>query len=356
MKWADGFCTDRFKEFWSDRLKEIATPPLIISGLGFDPRSMQAANILSTIGIRPKVLSLDFSIASYEKENQSIREAIEKNCELLTRFEIVHSPLKIAMFDALDRPVGGRHAIESIYGIREKLAGLIDVIIDIGGLPRALFAPLLSFLIDKQRELGFSNLHVASLPNELLDKEIISGQFLDPNFMYGFDRPSADDKFVWIPIIGKNDPDRLRAIYNKIEKDCIETCPVLPFRKHDPRQIDNLIVNLRDVLFGEIRTFYSNILYIDHSSPFAVYREIVQLSQYYTRLLKDLPGRVKVLITPLDDKTSSIGAILAAVERKLPLIYADTVQYRVLNAKLLLDPLVGIEPVEIWITGEAYDS
>ncbi len=95
---------------------------------------------------------------------------------------------------------------------------------------------------------------------------------------------------------------------------------------------------------------------MDHRSPFVVYREIIKLDRYYKELLKDFSGGVTVLITPLDDKTSSVGAIIAAIENNLPIIYADTIRYKVKSSEnILLNPIEK-EPMEIWVTGEAYED
>ncbi len=353
---SDGYYTNNFREFWTERIREVGKTPLVISGLGFDPRSMQSVKILYENRIKAKVLPVDFSVSSSVDKHEAINKSAINNLNLLKSFDISYDPLKVDMFDEMNRSVGGRQIIQKVYIVREFLNGVNDIIIDISGFPRVLFAPLISFLIDRQKDLNFGNLHVASLPEQSLDKEIMSEQILEPNFLYGFYRPSPEDKFVWIPIIGKNDPERLRNIHNKIEKNCIEICPIFSFRANNPRQIDDLIVTLRKVLFDDIRTFKNNIMYIGHISPFAVYREIIQLSDYYTRLLKELPGpgKVKALITPMDDKTSSVGAIMAAVEKELPVMYADTISYTVRDTNILLNP-IEIEPMEIWIAGEAYE-
>lgn len=354
MRWSDGFCTMNFTSFWETRVRETGKSPLIISGLGFDPRSMQAARLLYDKGIVPKILPIEFSVVSSTETDSVIKDATEKNISFLRKTQKVHEPLKVNLFDDHDRSVGGRQIVEDLYKLANLFKGESDVIIDIGGLPRALFAPIIRFFIDQQADLGYNNLHIASLPYDKLDKCIVSDQLLEPNFMYGF-RPERDYKYVWIPVVGKNDPSRLRSIYSKIEKNCIETCPVLPFRIQNPHQIDELIVSLSPVLFDEIRTYRKNIFYVDHRSPFFVYKEIVELSKYYIDLLKDLPGEVRTLITPLDDKTSSVGAILAAVELNLPIMYAETVQYKVTESTAL-ESFGNDEPMEIWITGEAYAS
>ncbi|MCK5542762.1 MAG: hypothetical protein KAI40_08705 [Desulfobacterales bacterium] len=356
MNWDNGYYTKEFTKFWTERIAETCNPPLIISGLGFDPRSMMAAKNLIESGNKPFVLPIDFSVESSDDKNGTLNQSINKNRALLKQFKTIHSPLKIDMFDSRNRAIGGRQIVSKIYNIRHHFKQFSDVIIDIGGLPRSLFAPLLSFIIKNKKNLNIKNIHIASLPNETLDLGIISDQILEPTFMYGFEKPSSDEeKYVWIPIIGKNDPTRLLKIHNRIDKACIETCPILPFRRSNPRQTDELILDLKQVLFEEIRTFNNNIIYVDHSSPFSVYREIVKLSDYYNRLLQNLPGNVMVLITPLDNKTSSIGAIIAAVEKRLPIMYAETTNYRVPNSDILLDP-INIEPIEIWVAGEAYDN
>lgn len=352
MRWSDGFCTMEFIKFWKERVQETGKAPLIISGLGFDPRSLQAARLLYNVGIVSKVLPIEFSVVSSADSETLIKEAIEKNIEFLSKVQKIHEPLRVNLFDDHDRSVGGRQVVLDLYGLKDLFKSESDVIIDIGGLPRALFAPIIRFFVDRQTDLGYGNLHVSSLPYDRLDKNIVSDQLLEPNFMYGF-RPDRDYKYVWIPIIGKNDPSRLRSIYSKIEKNCIETCPVLPFRIQNPHQIDELMVNLSSVLFEEIRTYRKNIFYVDHRSPFLVYKEIVDVSRYYIDLLKDLPGEVRTLITPLDDKTSSVGAILAAVELNLPIMYAETAQYKVTDGTVL-NVFGNNEPMEIWVTGDAY--
>lgn len=359
MNRADGFYTDKFKEFWRNRVKDTGKIPLLISGLGFDPRSMQAANILYQEGIPARIIPIIFSVASADSLNTTLSKAMNNNLELLREYNKVADPIEpieFDMFDIQNRPIGGRRVVQGLYDVREFLDGENDIILDIGGLPRVLFAPIISYLVNEQRSLNFSNLHVASLPEELIDKEIASDQILEPSFLYGFNRPSMDDnRFVWVPIIGKNDPIRLRNIYNYIENSCIEICPILSFRSNNPRKIDDLLYNLQDLLFEEIRTGNNNIIYSGHTSPFFIYREIIKLSDYYIKLLSDLPYNVKVLITPMDDKTSCVGAIIAAIDNKLPIMYADTVSYIVHNPDVVLNS-IDSEPMEIWVSGEPYEQ
>lgn len=355
MLQTDGFYSKEFRTFWKNRVEEVGEVPLIISGVGFDPRSLQAGKLLLEEEIVPKFIPIDFSVSSSGESNKIISKAIEANRNYLYKFNVIHGPVKIDMFDDRNRSTGGREIINKLYEIKSEFYNIRDVIIDVGGLPRTLFSPLLSYLIKNRADFGFKNLHVASLPEESLDRGIVSEENLDPSYMFGFDWPMEEVKFVWIPIIGKNDPERLRKIYSKIEVNCIEVCPILPFRPDQPKQVENLIMNMRDVLFSEMNTFDNNIIYVDHNSPFFVYREIVELSKYYNKLLQDLPGEVKVLITPLDDKTSCVGAVLAAALEELPIMYADTIRYQVPESDLLIKEIKN-EPIEIWIAGEAYEN
>ncbi len=45
---------------------------------------------------------------------------------------------------------------------------------------------------------------------------------------------------------------------------------------------------------------------------------------------------------------------MAAVEKELPVMYADTISYTVRDTDILLKP-IEIEPMEIWIAGDAYE-
>lgn len=353
----NGYFTESFSDFWARRYREVQQSPIVISGIGFDPRSILAAKILFDLGLKPKVFPINFSVSATggSDTDANLDEATENNTILLEKFEVITPPIKVNMFDSHDRPIGGREVVNKTYELKHLFHDEVDVIIDIGGLPRSLFGPLISFFLNQQNTLGYKNLHIASLPDEQLDSQIKSDQILAPKFMYGFKDYQSDDKLVWIPIIGKSDTARLRQIHNKIEKNCIEICPVLPFKPNNPRQVDKLLLDLYDVLFNEIRTIYNNIIYIDNSSPFLVYREIVALSDYYSKLLGDLSEDVKVLVTPLDNKTSCVGAILAASLRGLPVMYADTVSYQVNHSDCLLRN-ISSEPLEIWVAGEAYDN
>lgn len=349
----NGFYTLGFSQFWIDRVQETGMEPLIISGLGFDPRSMQSAIILQKKGIRPSLLPIDFAVST-DRLDKNIKQAIDNNTVVLETIRTIHDPIKIDMFDDYNSSIGGRQLVNKVYTLFDKISEYKDIIVDIGGLPRVLFAPLLSFLIENQTLSKIGNIHVASLPDEILDKGIKSDQILEPSFIYGFNKPLSEDKFVWIPIIGKSDSTRLRNIYNRIEKNCIEICPILPLHPENTRITDRLLFDLRNVLFSEISTLNNNIMYVDRRSPFFIYREILKLSEYYTKLLSEF-GEIKVLITPIDDKTSSVGAIMAAVEKQLPIMYADTISYKVTDGNLLLEK-VHSEPMEIWLAGEAYET
>ncbi len=199
--------------------------------------------MLNDIEIAPKILPIDFSVASIDDEKDSIKRATLKNNDLLKTFSIIHEPLKVELYDESNKPIGGRKIADAIYNIRELFDEFHDVIIDIGGLPCTLFAPLLTFLFKesekKSKDLKINNLHVASLPEKSLDRGITSEQTLEPKFMYGFKPASYNNRFVWIPIIGKNDPERLRKIYSTIEKNCIETCPILPSFQKIPAKLMN---------------------------------------------------------------------------------------------------------------------
>ena len=43
----DGYYNKQFTQFWLERVDHVESAPLIIAGLGFDPRSMLSAKMIS---------------------------------------------------------------------------------------------------------------------------------------------------------------------------------------------------------------------------------------------------------------------------------------------------------------------
>ena len=112
----DIYYNKQFTKFWVDRVDHTKSVPLIIAGLGFDPRSMQSAKILCSNKINPKVLPIKFSVlSSGAKGNSGLDKATEKNFKLLSQFNAVCEPIEVDMFDTQNRPIGGRQIVQKIY-------------------------------------------------------------------------------------------------------------------------------------------------------------------------------------------------------------------------------------------------
>lgn len=77
-----------------------------------------------------------------------------------------------------------------------------------------------------------------------------------------------------------------------------------------------------------------------------------------TRPAEDLPGigEVTAVVTPLASKMLSLGALLAAIERDLPVSYIEAGSYYI-EAEGFESSGTNpeIAPVEVWLTGEPYE-
>lgn len=351
----NGYFTREFSAFWNARINATSEIPTVIAGIGFDPRSLYSAQILLNHGHRANIVPIEFNVETISEPESDLLDAMKNNRELLKQFNLICDPLQIQMYDEQNKSVGGKRISQELFKLTDKIRGIQDLIIDIGGLPRSLFATMLSYFLLKQHELDIENIHIASLPHETLDTEIVSEESLDPGYIFPFGVLHDEAKIVWIPVIGKSDPVRLSKIYDKIRDNCIEICPVLHFFTDNPHKSDELLVGLRNV-FEELGIYRPNILYVDQRSPFNVYREIFNIYHYYSSGILDKLGEINIVVTPLDDKTSSVGTVLAAQEFRLSIIYSDTVRYKINNSKIVRDSIpIGSEPMEIWITGEAYE-
>src|SRR5439155_805554 len=105
-----------------------------------------------------------------------------------------------------------------------------------------------------------------------------------------------------------------------------EICPVLPFPARNPRRSDNLLVELRELLQDTVQVEPANFIYADESNPFDLYRALARLHDRYRSALAPL-GEATVVVSMHSSKTLSLGALLAAYERQLPVMNAEPEHY-----------------------------
>jgi hypothetical protein len=125
----------------------------------------------------------------------------------------------------------------------------------------------------------------------------------------------------------------------------------LPFPASNPRLGDELAADF----IAEFENAWSvdarNIVYAAEDDPLDLYRTILSLDDLRRPVFEDFGGSLLVL-SPVGSKTMALGALLAALERDLPVAYLEAIGYNFSNAQ----PAERQPPflIHIWLEGEAY--
>lgn len=361
-RWSDYYIRNDYEQFWRERLADKDASVCIILGVGFDPRSLVALKQLARSGSHPQIKYVAILLHPPEAINDVTRRTEAFTKENRRRLEEFRGGTCICQEEVPLRDkdgfiIGGRNAVQMMIRCLSEIAACKDVIVDISGLPRTFFFPLIKYLYRQTEKGKIKNLHVAVTEDPSLDGKIHGSEYGEAEYIPYF-RPQTAKKLVWLPVIGKTEPTRLLKIYTQIESECVEVCPIIPFPAKNMRRADDILVELRDALFAQIYVSRNNILLCDESSPFDIYRKVVEMDDYYKERLKDLPGigEVTAVVTPLASKMLSLGALLAAIERDLPVSYIEAGSYYI-EAEGFESSGTNpeIAPVEVWLTGEPYE-
>jgi hypothetical protein len=238
----------------------------------------------------------------------------------------------------------------------KRYEGFSDVVVDITSIPRGLYFPAVGTLLElwhpAEGAPPQSNLHVVVCENPAIDRRIESEGSANPDFMFGFrggigTTSTAESVAVWIPVLGENKRATLEAIHREVNPT--ETIPILPFPSQSPRRGDEIVIEYHDLIFQSWNVDPRNMLPAAEDNPFDLYRQICRIEENYRRALNSLGGAYTVLSSH-SSKLISVGALLAASERKLPVIHAEPTGYALTEG----DNDGSDELFELWLAGEVY--
>ena len=260
----------------------------------------------------------------------------------------------IDIFDLNNAVVGGRNVVSVVN--RQDLGDVTDVIVDVSALSTGISFPIIRYFVERiGRSKGAANLHVFAVHNPRLDDQIRSVDSDFPGFVHGFKGRStlddtADAARLWLPLLATERRAALERLYRFIEPH--DTCPILPFPANNPRIGDELA---GEYLTNELETPWSvdarNIVYADEGDPLDLYRTILRLDDLRKQVFAETGGSMLVL-SPLGSKLMALGALMAALERNLPVAYLESIGYE-LEAKVPVE--IG-QPnlVHLWLEGDVY--
>ncbi|WP_375550745.1 hypothetical protein [Rhodophyticola porphyridii] len=337
-------------EFAEDYFAEDHRKILLIAGAGFDPRSTLVAQCLVDAGT---TLTAVLIKEIRPKPRQNLRQLAEGNKSDLENLLHNSKVIEIEIFGTDNAVVGGRNAVKALHDLNYD--DFTDVVVDISALSIGTSFPAIRYLTERiDAGLKPRNLHIFVTHNPSLDAAIAHIPSDAPGYIHGFRGGTSLDSSskaakLWLPQLVPGRRPALNALHSYVEPH--DTCPIVPFPAANPRQVDILaeeyIVELEDAWEVDTR----NLVYADESNPLDLYRTILSLHELRQRVFENIGGSLMVL-SPLGSKIMAIGALLAAMERNLPVAYLEAIGY-----DMVVGPLQGNaeqELVHLWLEGDAY--
>lgn len=199
------------------------------------------------------------------------------------------------------------------------------------------------------------NLHVFVSPNSTLDEAIVPIASDTVGFVHGFmgewslDTKSAAAK-LWLPQLARGRRAALQRIYEFVNPH--DTCPILPFPAMRPRLGDELAEHYIRELVDTWDVDTRNLVYASEDDPLDLYRTLLKMDDRRRPVFEELGGSLLVL-SPMGSKTLALGALMAALERDLPVVYIEAIGY---DFKTVPVNSHTPELIHIWLAGDVYSG
>lgn len=344
------------EEAWTEAAGH--SPTLYILGEGFDPRALLGLERLLGTPTAETLGVLSLSLAPEQSESERGRRAAEN----VERIERLSSERGFGYY-RLPYPVvhesrsAGRLIFQSVLD-HEAVRAAGHVIVDVSALPTGVFFPLIAGLVaaSEQRVLDIE-LQIVVAENVKIDG-MIEGEGADaPTTVAGFkfdlelDPGPQRAPVIWAPVLGRGALVQLEAIRQTLEPD--EVCPVLPFPSGNPRRADDLLLEVRPLVVDQLHVELANFIYADERNPFDLYRALTTLDKRYGEALEPLGGATLV-VSIHSSKSLSLGALLAAHERRLPVMNAEPDHYRFELGTVTPELVAESELTLLWIAGTPF--
>ena len=323
---------------------------LFIAGCGFDPRSTVVATRLASV--RASVRAV-FIKEDRRSPMENLVKRAESNTEVLRTALPDHVVEKVEIFGTDEAVVGGRRAVSLLH--RQVFDETSDVVVDVSALSVGTSFPIIRYLVQRinQGDDEF-NLHLFVVHDPKLDAAIQSVSSDSPSYIHGFNDKSKLEDFsdaakLWLPQLSTGRRAALNKIRTYIAPDDI--CPILPFPAIDPRTGDRLAEEYLDELESDWSVDTRDIVYADEADPLDLYRTILRLDDRRKPIFEESGGSLLIL-SPLGSKIMALGALMAALERNLPVAYLESIGYELPHC---VNATTGeTDLLHIWLEGDVY--
>jgi hypothetical protein len=276
-----------------------------------------------------------------------------QNAGALTAAITNHVVAPIDIFGADGAVVGGRNVVAVVN--RQNFETITDVIVDTSALSVGTSFPLIRYLVERIGcGNGPVNLHVFVAHDPTLDAAIQSIASDVPGYVHGFRGGSTLDRFasaakLWLPQLAAGRQSTLARLHDFVEPH--DTCPILPFPASNPRLADELAEDFLTEFESGWSVDARNIVYAAEDDPLDLYRTILRLDDLRRPVFEEVGGSLLVL-SPVGSKVMALGALLAALERDLPVAYLESIGY---DLDASVSPTSALPHlVHVWLEGDVY--
>ena len=343
---------DGARQFIADYFSGADREVLLVCGAGFDPRATETAKLLGAASgarlqahlIREHRPRPDSTLLASANANQAALEALVPRNQVHT----------ISIFSEDEKTVvAGRRVVDMFRKL--SLVGVTDIAVDLSALSTGISFPLIRFLVSvADATPGYPNVHVLVLTSPTTDDAVRTELMDQHQIVPGFGEElmtsaGAQKPKLWLPQLGMRAASALDVIQNRMQFD--EICPILPFPARTPRAVEELVEVYRLQISETWMVDDRDLLYAAEDDPLDLYRTILRI-ETLRRATFEIEGGSMTVLSPLGTKAMALGALLAALERDLPIVYVEAQRYKMTHAPGT--QAYGL--IHLWLTGQAYPA
>lgn len=323
---------------------------VMIAGAGFDPRATMVAEQLAKAAGE----NLRAVLFRENRPNPDVTlvTRAEGNIATLQRIVPAQELKQIDIFGTDGAVTGGRNAINALQ--RSALGEATDIVVDASALSVGTCYPIVGYLIQSIERQGLtSNLHLLVAHDATLDGLIHSTPSDTPSFVHGFKGGSTLDDAtgaakLWLPQLATGRHAVLGRLHTFVQPN--DTCPILPFPASEPRLADRLAEEfLTEFESWEVDS--RDLVFAAEEDPLDLYRTILRLDDLRRPVFAESGGSMLIL-SPLGSKVMALGALMAALERELPVAYLESISHELADG--VPGPGAKANLIHIWLEGDVY--
>ncbi len=347
------------EEFVKSYLSNNDRRVLLIAGAGFDPRTLVVAQLLTAVvGDRLRLVLLR-EIRPSPAEHLLTRA--EKHIQTLSALCPDMTLHKVRAFADDDAVILGESILKVIRQVSFK--DITDIVVDWSALSIGSAFPLVRFLLGRtNRSTEPTNLHIMVVASSPVDHAITRLDGGDATLIRGYEGKLEMEAMstaarIWVPQLRHGVGPQLENMYRYLNaKDRLphDVMPILPFPAHHPRLPDKLLAEFYSQLH-EWNVHQSDVAYAAEDDPLDLYRQLVKLDDLRKQVFT--PNRPsQVILSPIGSKLLAVGAMMAAIEKDMPVLYVEAPDFRAEPAALDSPKYSDKDIVHLWLAGDAYPS